>query len=496
MPQATRFLKVVGIEPYFVVRPSTDVYGENTFSIYLFDTASDGAGYATQANKDFGSLFKEARNILDCIKKCDTACHCCLLSYDTQYKKQYLDRHAALKILNDDFLLGLSLPHDLQVFGTATKLEVEPIQLALQRELRKRKNVTLIRLYLAGHPDLWEPLEWSLREDLLRVRSTGALIELVINKNDLNQFSSDLKNQLAALISVVGANAYVYESDVNSQTPYGILAINHEQGSTQWASSSRDALAPNSNWGSSAEENIFVIGLLDQAVSVVPDNWSKLLPSELQIVEANTIAISITSELNGSIQSFGDTAWELILEKAPELSSLLKGKQALTQISYSDRYLRSPETVVFLRAFMLGLKKIAVNFSVNSSFKINTCPIDLRNSNSPRFTEHDWRDAQDRKDVIEQIFQSGYGRFIFTEYKAYDLHHARVLNLAWDDGTQWEIRLDQGFGYWRSKTKETFPFERGVPKQSEVLSEMSFNVINASNLSTKIHPTFIYIVKR
>jgi DEAD/DEAH box helicase domain-containing protein len=184
------------------------------------------------------------------------------------------------------------------------------------------------------------------------------------------------------------------------------------------------------------------------------------------------------------------------LEKAPELSSLLKGKQALTQISYSDRYLRSPETVVFLRAFMLGLKKISVNFSVNSSFKINTCPIDLRNSNSPRFTEHDWRDAQDRKDVIEQIFQSGYGRFIFTEYKAYDLHHARVLNLAWDDGTQWEIRLDQGFGYWRSKTKETFPFERGVPKQSEVLSEMSFNVINASNLSTKIHPTFIYIVKR
>lgn len=491
-----RQLGVEARELGFVVRPSLDVYGENTFSIYLFDTASDGAGYVTQANKDFNLLFKEARKILECIKQCDTACHCCLLSYDTQYKQKYLDRHTALEILNDDFLLGLSLPHDLQVFGTATKLEVEPIRLALQRELRKRKKVTLIRLHLAGAPELWEPLEWSLREDLLRIRSTGALIELVIDKNDFNQFSSDLKNQLAALISVVGANAYVYESDVNSQMPLSILAVNHEQGSTQWASSCRDALAPNSNWGSSAEENIFVIGLLDHVVNVVPDNWTKLLPSELQIVEANTIAISITSELNGSLQSFGDTAWELILEKAPELCSLLKSQQVLTQISYSDRYLRSPETVVFLRAFMLGLKKIAGNFLVNSSFKINTCPIDLRNSNTPRFTEHDWRDAQDRKDVIEQIFQSGYGRFIFTEYKAYDLHHARVLELAWDDGTQWEIRLDQGFGYWRSKTKETFPFERGVPKQSEVLSEMSFNVINASNLSTKIHPTFIYIVKR
>ena len=97
--------------------------------------------------------------------------------------------------------------------------------------------------------------------------------------------------------------------------------------------------------------------------------------------------------------------------------------------------------------------------------------------------------------MIECLFRTGYGHFVFTELQAHDLPHARVLTLKWDDDSQWDIRFDQGFGYWRSKANQPFPFERGIPKQLETIAEMDFPIGNAQYSNVSLHPTFIYIVK-
>jgi len=490
--------KQLGIEARelgYAVRPSVDVNKEKTYSIYLFDSASDGAGYATQAYQDLGELFKSAKKVLCCVKQCDTACHGCLLSYDTQYVAGLLDRHAALQILDESFLLGLSLPSHLQVFGSSTRLEMEPIHLALQRELRKRVGVSLFRIYLAGDADNWEPIDWNLLGDLIGLRGDGVAIELVIHQSDFNKLQADQKNQLASLIAIIGADTYVSDEPIELKVPQVVLAINHAQGSIQWACTTPNALAPNNHWGSNDEENLFVIAMLESSAPVVSNKWLKLLPEDVQVLEANTISLSITTELNVALRAFGDKAWELILDKAPELASSIRGQQKLVQVTYSDRYIRSPDTVIFLRIVLLALKKLVGEFDVDELFHIHTCPVDLRNVNLPRFSEHDWKDAQDRKDVIERLFRAGYGSFVFAELQAHDLPHARVLSLKWDDGTLWDIRFDQGFGYWKSKTKEPFPFDRGVPKQLETIAEMDFNVSNAQYSKVKLHPTFIYIVK-
>lgn len=73
--------------------------GNKGRTIFLFDSAAGGAGYATQAPDFLDELFKVARKNLDCPRDCDSACHGCLLAYDTNFDAENLNRHRALEIL-------------------------------------------------------------------------------------------------------------------------------------------------------------------------------------------------------------------------------------------------------------------------------------------------------------------------------------------------------------------------------------------------------------
>jgi hypothetical protein len=99
------------------VTPSRSREGHQAFSIYLFDTASGGAGYVSQAVDWFPKLFRQARGVLACPRGCDSACQGCLLTYDTQHHLDDLDRHRALSLLDETFFNALELPAALQAFG-------------------------------------------------------------------------------------------------------------------------------------------------------------------------------------------------------------------------------------------------------------------------------------------------------------------------------------------------------------------------------------------
>lgn len=67
-------------------------------TIFLFDRAAGGAGYATQAPDFLEELFTIARKNLACPRNCDAACHGCLLAYDTNFDAENLDRRRALAL--------------------------------------------------------------------------------------------------------------------------------------------------------------------------------------------------------------------------------------------------------------------------------------------------------------------------------------------------------------------------------------------------------------
>lgn len=79
--------------------------------IYLYDSLSSGAGYASKAAEEISSLIVETERILkDC--DCDDACYNCLKHYRNQFFHGKLDRFAALELLNWGKNSVLSVPID------------------------------------------------------------------------------------------------------------------------------------------------------------------------------------------------------------------------------------------------------------------------------------------------------------------------------------------------------------------------------------------------
>lgn len=67
--------------------------------IYLYDSLSSGAGYAVSIESSIQKLLEKTRELLTGCT-CDSACHKCLKHYRNQHIHGFLDRKAALDLLN------------------------------------------------------------------------------------------------------------------------------------------------------------------------------------------------------------------------------------------------------------------------------------------------------------------------------------------------------------------------------------------------------------
>jgi hypothetical protein len=68
--------------------------------IYLFDTASGGAGYAAEAGEDLPAVLAQTERLLrDCPARCERSCPRCLRHYGNRYWHERLDRVLAAELL-------------------------------------------------------------------------------------------------------------------------------------------------------------------------------------------------------------------------------------------------------------------------------------------------------------------------------------------------------------------------------------------------------------
>lgn len=485
----------IGIEEREVgcaIAPSRDKEGQTAHSVYLFDTASGGAGYVSQAVDWFPELFRQAREVLTCPRDCDAACQGCLLTYDTQHHLDDLNRKRTLALLDDVFLNALALPANLQVFGAETRLEMEPLGQALRRELQ-RHTMQELRIFLGGEAESWEPLDWRLRDDLLRLKDAGLTISLIVPRNTLRQLEPSQRDELAILAAVTKAE--IYRSEITPDTGEAshhlplALEMGNDQGAIRWAASTVDALIPTARWGSGEGGVQFVRVRYDYPLSRLSTSWSQVAANELRSPPGSLHAIPITEELNGIRNRFGHQAWKLVLDKVPRLKKQFDRNQPLVELRYSDRYLRSPLTVLLLRELLGTLTSYQGGIVANTQVFVATSQLQRNDTVEPWQFQHDWRDANDRREVFKRIFE-GLGRFEFFEQSYRELPHARELRLVWPNSVVWTLRFDQGMGYWRAgNSREPFPFERFVEQQIKRLKSCKID-IRAGHPS---HPTYWYV---
>lgn len=200
-------------------------------------------------------------------------------------------------------------------------------------------------------------------------------------------------------------------------------------------------------------------------------------------------SIEIRNELDGPIGLFGKNAWDTVCEKVPELKRILESGSKLSKVEYSDRYLLSPIVVKLLQKLLTALESYSGGAAKTTEFSILTSKmfrIDLR---EPRLVFHNWRDANDRREVFGTLLKVA-GNLDFKEMSKNDLPHARMLRLHWSDSVSWNIRLDQGIGYWRvSRGSKAFPFDQDTDRQIAYLKELDVEIYGGSYS----YPTFWYV---
>ena len=439
---------------------------EDGTSILLYDHATGGAGFVAQAGEHLPELLRRARKTLECPRRCDKACHACLLSYDTHRHADRLDRRQAREILSDQFLAALDLPVEDRLFGSETQMEFEQIALALQRELR---GTDTVRLHLGGDPARWSLQDWVLGRDIVRWRNEERPVELVLPR-DLDAIPREERVHLA----MWGTTLPVRLLRGNpSRRGRPLLAELHSGGRTlAFAAQSWEALIPGDNWGVSGESAHVVRGLLATEPAALPT----VEPADLRGPPPGKVdPVLLYQGVQGSVSAFGSVFWNEMRDAAPGLAERIARGQPIQEVVYQDRYVRSPLVARLVSEIFGELVAITGGARSGARLRIVTTPPD-RPARNRRWMQDDWATGQEGKRAIERLFAAKSMSIDVTLRDLNRAPHARECRIVWEDGARWRCHLDHGLGFVRTDAQVPHPFTASAEKQGATLARVEFNI--------------------
>jgi hypothetical protein len=111
--------------------------------IFLYDTLSGGAGFASQLADKGLEPFRRALDLMKkCPGGCDASCYRCLRSFKNKFEHSLLDRHVGAELL--EYLLTGKMPaFDQTRLSASTALLFADLQRQLDKSVRLEPNVQL-----------------------------------------------------------------------------------------------------------------------------------------------------------------------------------------------------------------------------------------------------------------------------------------------------------------------------------------------------------------
>lgn len=448
------------------------------YAIVLYDTAAGGAGYVAALPASLRKVFERAQEILTCPRGCDSACHACLLNYDTQHQSDELNRNKALTVLNGKFLDGLALPLAAQWFGPESQAEHDTLVHAVEREMQVLGSDRL-RIYLAGTPAEWDMIEWNLRDSLLRWAAEHKQVDLYVERGIVAALPAESSNSLASLVEVASLSLYETERfpEPRNRIVCEVMRTNRV---VRWGVESDSARRPGPEWGST-EDGARCVRCADPIPGVLSP--AKIVnASELRRLPSGVVAsLELIDELNGDILDFGERFWTCIAARVPALDARLSGKTRFSVISYTDRYLASPFSSRLLFEVVRHALARSGTSDKSCALRLTTAHLSASQFSSPTRLHHDWQENGDRVDVIQALLGEHFRPCQIVVEDKQQLPHARDLVLEWADGATMQIRLDHGFGYWRTTWSKQHPFTLSPTQQTISLGSSRFGVEPRNN---------------
>jgi DEAD/DEAH box helicase domain-containing protein len=447
------------------------------FSSVLFDRANGGAGFVAELAGELPRLINQARARLDCPRQCDRACQACLLGYDTQHHADYLDRKAALEWLNQRIVDSLELPEKARIFGTGSRPVFSPLADAIRHEMRKLGSKNL-NIYLGEPATEWDPESWIFRPDLHRLAAEQRAVKAFLPRSILASLDPALANGLASLAEVGLVSLFQV-----AEIPKNVIAeVDASPRIVRFGSPDAGTSVPGPGWGA----GLIVKGIVDQPEEKgeVPGAVA-ISPATLRRPPSGTLAeIAVRHELEGPLDSFGAGFWKLVSSRVKALTPLLDGDRKLSQVRYTDRYLRSPLSA---RLLFEIVKKLVATPVDPPKLTIQTS-LGGRPAWTGSFSS-DWKDPGTAKGVLQMLYAKLGSEAEVRVVDQHTLPHARELELRWEGGTSWKARLDHGLGAWTVTPDSVFDHQATRESQTRAILKMQGTIRSIQ----RGYPTYVYV---
>jgi hypothetical protein len=464
------------------IRWANGVIGQ---AIVLFDR--NASGYCSSVTDRLHEILSKAKSILSCAANCEGACQHCLLHFDTRFRMDDLNRHAALAFLTDRWLIEFQLRDEDAQFGHGTQAEFQTLPEAITLGLA-RPGVEELRLYLAGNPTEWDIAASPLRGWVQKWGASAGAITLVLSPDAVNAMSQADRFALSILSSLGGVAVWTGEAppcQAGGQTVAEIIAT--DRAPWAWAYRTLDSARPNAQWAMGT----------DLLVRGHPQTTGKLFQqvsmdvNALADMKGKVYRFEIRNELDGVSEGFGSRLLEK-LEKDIG-GKLIGGKGEITRVTYQDRYLNAPLPVSLLLDFISALKiSYKDRWSVRS-IELVVAPFleEKGGFNRSMYVYHNWPTMLERASAISAAFDYCGMDGILRSMEKRDAMHARLFEIETDDGQLIKIWLDQGFSYWQTQSLNRqnlrFPFASEPNEQGQTIA------VNRVDLAGQTFPTYLFV---
>jgi ATP-dependent helicase YprA (DUF1998 family) len=444
--------------------------GGQGWTVFLFDVAAGGAGYAGSAAQDLPGLLRATLAALDCANPgCVRGCPACLVLRDTVRLANHLDRSATHSWLAD-ILPQIVLPVPARVFGEAVPQHMEQAPLAAALRHALSAPGAALTLLLHGAPAEWDEADWWGLPLLDHAAREGREVTLLAEPASLRGAGYDAVLTLRGWAARAGGRLRIAALAAPSSPPGLFAVVTTPAGTTGWAAPQPTTQAPEAVIRTDHAIKPRAGAVFDpvaRARALQPDAWHR----------------RIGPELDGPIAGFGARFWQVLADGGAE-AALRVG--APRHVIYSDRYLFSPLALRLLHEVLLVLRRRMAAGQAAIPLTLRTLGARTGEPRGlPRHIDHDWQDLAMRDAVAGRMLtRAGFAPALESDDRA-TIAHARVLTIEGAEGSV-RLQLDQGFGHWRRTTAQQFDFTAGAVAQAKALFDVSFRITGASPDGTEV----------
>lgn len=428
--------------------------------IQLFDEVSGGAGFVLAGLQDIAQLLSKAQERLHCKANCENVCSHCLASQDSRVEREELDRKLALRWLSESQLVEhLGLPATFFDLQGARYCSVGPLRelSSAINSLDRRDLTASIMLCLHGDCADWDLDHPRFRERVLTwVITEGLKVSLGISGS--SHLRAEQKETLRLLASL-GIDLIELQHET-TRAPHLIAQLVSQAGVRSLYSSINSVGVPGSDWLQGDADVVWATSKLMPAIAgntIDYSDWNQHSQGA-RIVE-------VTTQLDGTVKTLKKRLLTLINEQMPELATLIANDQPVA-IDYSDRYLKSPWSLMLLSGFLALFRSEQLQ-----SLTVQTL---APSGSQPSYLfSHDWMRVDDQQAILELWLKSQFDILpsINVMNRPRDLLHCRVITVSWASGKTSKILLDQGMGYWRVRvpSREQMNFDFSAPHHNQAM---------------------------